>query len=79
MARWVRLLLSPVAGVAGFFAGVMTFGGAAAGAAWIFLFGDDPWPAWSGPAIMLVAVGGGLLWGLGIGMTVWRATGRMGT
>jgi membrane protein YdbS with pleckstrin-like domain len=27
---------------------------AAAGFAWIYLFGDDPWPDWSGAVLLLV-------------------------
>ena len=33
-----------------------TTAAAAAGVFWLFVFGDNPWPGWSGPVIAVVAV-----------------------
>jgi len=41
-------------------AGGFYAGGLAAGVAWLFLFGDDPWPDWGESAILGVAVSAGL-------------------
>jgi hypothetical protein len=61
--RWLALLLAIVAGaVAAYFVTLFT-AGALLGILWLYVFGDDPWPAWTdyilGPAI---AVAGLLLW-----------------
>jgi hypothetical protein len=47
------LLLAAVAGA--------TAAGMAAGFSWLFLFGDDSWPGWTGPAIGALAIGCGAL------------------
>lgn len=41
-------------------AGGLYAGGLAAGVAWLFLFGDDPWPDWAESAILGVATVAGL-------------------
>jgi hypothetical protein len=39
---------------------------------WIFVFGDDPWPAWVEPAAgIAIPVFGLLLWA-GIAVVIWR-------
>ena len=60
MARWVRIVLTVLAAMIGGYAGLIAIGGGAAGIAWIFLFGDDPWPRWSEIVIPLVALAGSL-------------------
>lgn len=40
--------------------GFIQAGGMAAGFAWLTLFGDDPWPGWAGPMIVVVAATAGL-------------------
>jgi hypothetical protein len=54
----------------------MTIGGGAAGIAWIFLFGDDPWPRWSEIVIPLVALAGAVGGAAVLGVAAWRATGN---
>jgi hypothetical protein len=50
----MRLLLAIAAALV---AAIVTFIGAfaiCAGAAWIFIFGDDPWPEWSNAALLIL-------------------------
>lgn len=54
----------------------MTIGGGAAGIAWIFLFGDGPWPRWSEIVIPLVALAGAVGGAAVLGVAAWRATGN---
>ena len=62
MNRWVALLLAVVGGAAGAWAAILGITGALFGFLWIFVFGDDPWPAWVDPvaAILLIVLGLGL-------------------
>jgi hypothetical protein len=71
------MLLAALAAAIGACAGLMLIGGAAAGFAWIFLFGDDPWPAWSEPLIMFVALAGAAAGAAILGSGVWHATGNL--
>ena len=45
-----------------------------AGFAWIFVFGDDPWPAWSDAAIMTVALIFAATAGIATARSIWHAT-----
>jgi hypothetical protein len=76
MPRWVRILLTILAAAIGAWAGLMVVGGGAAGIAWIFLFGDDPWPRWSEIVIPLVALAGAVSGAAALGRATWRATGN---
>jgi fatty acid desaturase len=76
MSRWARILLTCLAALIGGWAGLIAIGGGAAGIAWIFLFGDDPWPKWSEIAIPLVALAGSLAAAWVLGFATWRSTGR---
>ena len=76
MSRWVRIILTAIAAVIGGYAGLIAIGGGAAGIAWIFLFGDDPWPRWSEIVIPLVALAGAIAGAVGLGLAAWRSTGK---
>ena len=76
MPHWARILLTIAASVVGGYAGMIVVGGGAAGIAWIFLFGDDPWPRWSEIAIPLVALAGMVAGAAILGLAAWRATGK---
>jgi len=47
---------------------------ALAGVAWIFIFGDDPWPEWSNEAIMTIALICAVFVGISTGWSIWRST-----
>ena len=76
MPRWVRILMIIAAAGVGGYAGLIVVGGGAAGIAWLFLFGDDPWPRWSEIAIPLVALAGIVAGAAMLGLAAWRATGN---
>ena len=78
MSRWARILLTALAAMIGGWGGMIAIGGGAAGIAWIFLFGDDPWPRWSEIAIPLVALAGAIAGAVILGLAAWRATGKHG-
>jgi hypothetical protein len=79
MSRWARVVLTVLAALIGGYAGLLVVGGGAAGLAWIFLFGDDPWPRWSEIAIPLVALAGAAAGAAMLGLAVWRTTGKAGS
>jgi len=45
-----------------------------AGVAWIFIFGDDPWPEWSNAAIMTIALIVAAIAGISTVRSIWRST-----
>ena len=49
MRRLVALIAAAAIGIAAF----LVFAAGMAGVAWIFLFGDDPWPWWSSAVIFV--------------------------
>jgi hypothetical protein len=59
--RAIALLVSVIGGAACALVLMMVGIAASAGILWLFIFGDDPWPAWVEPALNLVAVIAGLL------------------
>jgi hypothetical protein len=76
MPHWARVLLTIAAAGMGSYVGLIVVGGGAAGMAWLFLFGDDPWPRWSEIAIPLVALAGMVAGAAMLGLAAWRATGK---
>ena len=79
MSRWLRIVLTTIAALIGGYVGLIFVGGGAAGIAWIFLFGDDPWPKWSENVIPLVALAGALAGAYALGFATWRSTGKYGS
>ena len=71
MNRWVALLLAVVGGAAGAWAAVLTITGALFGFLWIFVFGDDPWPAWVDPVTGVLIVVLGLTFWAALGWAIW--------
>lgn len=61
MNRWLALVVALAGGAVGAWAVTLAVGGALFGLLWIFVFGDDPWPAWVNPVagaiILVVALG----------------------
>ena len=79
MPRGLRLVLTFFAAAIGGWAGLMMVGGGAAGVAWIFVFGDDPWPRWGEAAIVIFACVGMIGGAVMLGRAAWRATGNQGS
>jgi hypothetical protein len=74
MWLWLRSILAFGAAAIGGLAGFMGTGGMAGGFAWIILFGDKPWPAWSEPAIAAIALLGAAVTGTLFAVSAFRAT-----
>lgn len=53
--RYLYVLLFAVPAVLTATVAAVAAGGAAAGALWLFVFGDDPWPASAGPIVLGIA------------------------
>lgn len=63
MNRWLALLLAVVLGAIGAYVGLLFAGGALVGILWLYVFGDDTWPAGWETAVGAVLIAGGLaLW-----------------
>lgn len=60
MNRWLAMALSIVGGAFLGYAILILVFGAVAGFLWIYVFGDDPWPAWSDYVLGAAIVIGGL-------------------
>ena len=69
MSRWLALLLAIVGGAMAAFVAIVAFVGVTAGVLWIYVFGDDPWPAWVDP-VMGAAM-------LAVGAAVWFVMARL--
>jgi hypothetical protein len=76
MPRWLRIVLTIAAALVGGYLGLLVVGGGAAGIAWLYLFGDDPWPKWSEIVIPLVALAGSMAGAFALGLATWRSTGK---
>lgn len=65
MNRWVALLLAVVGGGIAAYTTILLIAGGLLGVGWLWVFGDDPWPAWAMNGFsILVPVGGLVLWAL---------------
>lgn len=71
MSRVAAALLAIIGGAA-VALGVLMIGTAAvAGILWIFVFGDDPWPAWAMTTLnILIPIAGLFLWAM-FGRQIW--------
>ena len=71
MNRWLALLLSIIGGAIIAYFLVLAIGGAVLGFLWLYVFGDDPWPAWSNYVIGTAIVIGGLFAWVAASRVVW--------
>jgi hypothetical protein len=69
VSRGLALLLAIIGGGLAAFAAVVAFVAVTAGVLWIYVFGDNPWPAWVDPVM-------GALMFL-IGAVVWFVAARL--
>ena len=72
MSRGVALLLAILGGAVAVFAATVAFVGVTAGVLWIYVFGDDTWPAWVDPVMsVLMMLVGAAVWFVA-GRLIWR-------
>jgi hypothetical protein len=70
--RGLALLLAIAGGAIAAFAIVVAVGGGLLGFLWLFVFGDDPWPAWAEHFLNLaIPIAGLALWVI-LGWIIWR-------
>ena len=62
----MRILIAIAAATIGGIAMFIGLFAACAGFAWIFVFGDNPWPSWSGAALILIPAAGALIGALSL-------------
>lgn len=60
MNRWLALAIAIIGGAIAGYAVLIAVGGAVAGFLWLYVFGDDPWPAWSDYVLGAAIIAGGL-------------------
>ena len=72
MNRWVALLLAIVGGAAVGWAATLGAAGAIGGFLWIFVYGDNEWPAWTNSAGGIAAFAVGLAVWVIVGLSIWR-------
>lgn len=72
MNRWLALLLAAVGGGTLAFAAILGAVAALGGLLWIYVFGDNPWPAWAMTALnILIPLCGLALWVV-FAWVIWR-------
>ena len=72
MSRWLALLFSIVGGALLGYALLLAVGGGLLGFLWLFVFGDDPWPAWSDYVLGTAIVVGGFAAWAWCSWMIWR-------
>ncbi|WP_028969477.1 hypothetical protein [Sphingomonas sp. URHD0057] len=72
MNRWLALALAIIAGGVAAFAAAIAFVGTVYGFLWIYVYGDNPWPAWVEPvmSVLLFVFAFGV--GIGVGWIIWK-------
>ena len=73
MNRWLVLLIAVIGGaILGYFLLLLVAGGVL-GVLWLYVFGDDPWPAWSDYVLGAAIIFGGLASWIFCSRMIWRA------
>lgn len=71
MKPWLLMVLAIAGGAIGAWATTIFLAGGLHGVLWIYVFGDDPWPAWVNPAFgVAILVIGIALWVL-MAWAIW--------
>ena len=72
MSRWLALALAIIAGSVAAFATAIAFVATVYGLLWIYVFGDNPWPAWVEPAMtaLLFILAFGV--GIAVAWIIWK-------
>jgi hypothetical protein len=72
VSRWLALLISILGGAILGYALLLAVGGGLLGFLWLFVFGDDPWPAWSDYVLGTAIVVGGFAAWAWCSWMIWR-------
>ena len=62
----MRVLVATIAAIVCWIVMFIGLFAGCAGVAWIFVFGDNPWPAWSNTVLILVPAAGALIGALAV-------------
>ena len=71
MNRWLALLLAIVGGAIGAYFVTLFTAGALLGILWLYVFGDDPWPAWTNYVLGTAIIAAGLFLWAWLAWRVW--------
>lgn len=71
MRRWLRLVVAILLGAAVAAPLSIGLGAGLAGILWLFVFGDDTWPAWVDPAFMTLLTLFALAVWAGLSRIIW--------
>ena len=72
MKRGTALLVSILGGAILGYVFFLLIAGAVLGFLWIYVFGDDPWPAWSEPVLGGAIIVGGFACWASFSLRIWR-------
>jgi len=70
--RWLALVIAIIGGAALGYALLLLVAGGVLGVLWLYIFGDDPWPAWTDYALGGAIVAGGLASWAFCSWMIWR-------
>jgi len=70
--RWLALVLAIVAGGVAAFAAAIAFVGTVYGFLWIYVYGDNPWPAWVEPVMTVLLFVFTFGVGIGVAWIIWK-------
>lgn len=73
MSRGLALLIAVIGGALLGYALLLVVAGGVIGFLWLYVFGDDPWPAWSDYVLGGAIVFGGLVSWMICSRIIWRA------
>jgi hypothetical protein len=79
VSRWLALLIAIVGGAALGYALLLVVAGGILGILWLYVFGDDPWPAWTDYVLGGAIVLGGLISWAFCSRMLWHALKRSGS
>lgn len=72
MSRWLALLIAIIGGAVLGYVMLLLVAGGVLGVLWLYVFGDDPWPAWSDYVLGGAIVAGGLAAWAVCSWMIWR-------
>lgn len=72
MNRWLALVLAVAIGAVAAWAATLGAAGAIGGILWIFVYGDNEWPAWTNTGGGIAAFLVGLAVWIAVGLAIWR-------